>query len=82
MVERLMQGGYDIVTNDPVELALKKPETKGAFPAGTLEAMAEKLEPPRAVWVMALSGRPPEETLVAVSAVLAKRDRLFKTVGR
>jgi len=74
MVDRLIQGGHEIVAYDPVEKALKEAASKGAIPARTLQEMVEKLDAPRAVWIMVPSGKPTEETIDAVSLFLEKGD--------
>jgi 6-phosphogluconate dehydrogenase len=74
MVERLMHGGHEIVAYDPLEKALKEAASKGAVPASTLQEMVERLEPPRAIWIMVPSGKPTQDTIDAVSLILQDGD--------
>jgi 6-phosphogluconate dehydrogenase len=77
MVERLLQGGHEIVAYDPLEQALKEAEGKGAIPARTFQEMVDKLDAPRAIWIMVPSGKPTEETIDTLSSLLEKGDLLI-----
>ena len=77
MVERLMQGGHEIVAYDPVEQALKEAVEKGAIAAHTPQEVIDKLDGPRAIWIMVPSGRPTEETIDTLSSLLEKGDLLI-----
>jgi 6-phosphogluconate dehydrogenase len=74
MVERLLNGGHEIVAFDPVKEALKEAENKGAVPANSLQELVDKLDAPRAIWIMVPSGDPTEETITALSSLLAEGD--------
>jgi 6-phosphogluconate dehydrogenase len=77
MVERLIKGGHEIVAFDPVRKAVKEAENKGAVPAGSLEELVDKLDPPRAIWIMVPSGKPTEETITSLSSLLGEGDILI-----
>ena len=77
MVERLLKGGHEIVAFDPVKEALREPENKGAAPANSLQDLVDKLDAPRAIWIMVPSGKPTEETINALSLLLAEGDVLI-----
>ncbi len=77
MVERLLKGSHEIVAFDPVKEALKKAENKGAEPANSLQEVVDRLDAPRAIWVMVPSGDPTEETIDALSLLLAEGDVLI-----
>jgi 6-phosphogluconate dehydrogenase len=77
MVERLLNGGHEIVAFDPVKEALKEAENKGAVPANSLQELVDKLDAPRAIWIMVPSGDPTEETITALSSLLAEGDVLI-----
>ncbi len=77
MVERLLNGGHEIVAFDPVKEALKEAENKGAVPANSLKELVDNLDAPRAVWIMVPSGDPTEETVSALSSLLAEGDVLI-----
>jgi 6-phosphogluconate dehydrogenase len=77
MVERLIKGGHEIVAFDPIRKAVKEAENKGAVPAGSLEELVDKLDPPRAIWIMVPSGKPTEETITTLSSLLGEGDILI-----
>ena len=77
MVERLMKGGHAIVAYDPIEAALKEAEMKGAIPVCSFEELVERLETPRAVWIMVPSGTPTEETIASLSSFLEAGDLII-----
>jgi len=52
MVRRLMRGGHECVVYDVNADSVKGLEREGAKPAFTLDELAAKLAPPRAVWLM------------------------------
>ena len=66
MVERLLKGGHEIVAFDPVRKAVKEAENKGAVPAGSLQELSDKLDPPRTIWIMVPSGIPTEEAITSL----------------
>jgi 6-phosphogluconate dehydrogenase len=74
MVQRLMEGGHEIVAFDPVTEALRRAQEKGAAPATSLRKLVEKLRGPRAVWIMVPSGEPTEETIASLSSLLTEGD--------
>jgi len=77
MVERLMKGGHAIVAYDPIEAALKEAEMKGAIPVSSFEELVERLETPRAVWIMVPSGTPTEETIASLSSLMETGDLII-----
>ena len=77
MVERLLKGGHEIVAFDPLKEALRKAKNKGAAPANSLQEVVDRLHAPRAIWVMVPSGEPTEETINALSSLLAEGDVLI-----
>jgi 6-phosphogluconate dehydrogenase len=77
MVERLLQGGHEIVGLDPNKDALEESRKKGATPASSLEELINKLSPPRAVWIMVPSGRITENTIQSLSPLMDGGDILI-----
>jgi len=77
MVIRLLGGGHRVVAYDLNEAAIKAVEDKGAVGARTLAEVVQKLPQPRAVWVMVPAGKPTEDTINALMAVLAPGDILI-----
>ncbi len=74
MVRRSVGGGHAIVAYDRSADAVRAAEADGARGAGSLDALAAALSPPRAVWVMVPAGAPTESTVVALGALLARGD--------
>jgi 6-phosphogluconate dehydrogenase len=52
MVRRLNADGHDCVVYDVVEAPIAELESEGATGSRTLEELVEKLETPRAIWIM------------------------------
>ncbi|MBW1742306.1 MAG: decarboxylating 6-phosphogluconate dehydrogenase [Deltaproteobacteria bacterium] len=77
MVERLINGGHEIVAFDPVKEALDEAEKKGAIPAGSLGELVDKMDAPRAIWIMVPSGVPTEETINQLAPLMQGGDILI-----
>ncbi|MBW1860087.1 MAG: decarboxylating 6-phosphogluconate dehydrogenase [Deltaproteobacteria bacterium] len=77
MVERLINGGHEIVAFDPVKEALDEAEKKGVIPADSLQELVDKLDAPRAIWIMVPSGGPTEETINLLAALVQEGDTLI-----
>ena len=58
MTTRLLNGGHEVMAFDLNEAAVARAESAGALGARTLDALVEKLPPPRTVWVMVPAGAP------------------------
>jgi 6-phosphogluconate dehydrogenase len=74
IVRRLLGDGHRCVGYDVNEDAVAALEAEGAVGARTLEELATKLEPPRAVWVMVPAGEITAATIRAAAAVLEAGD--------
>jgi 6-phosphogluconate dehydrogenase len=77
MARRLMKGGHKCVVYDRHAKTVDALAKEGATGASALEDVAEKLKAPRAVWIMLPSGAPTEETVVALSKLLAVGDAII-----
>ena len=77
MATRLLRGGHRVVAYDINESAIQAAEEAGAEGARTLSEMAEKLKPPRSVWVMVPSGQITENTIRALSDELSPGDTVI-----
>jgi 6-phosphogluconate dehydrogenase len=77
MVERLVNGGHEVVGFDPVKEAVDEAENKGMTPAASLQELVDELDGPRTVWIMVPSGGPTEETITALSSLLKRGDILI-----
>ncbi len=63
LVRRLLPAGHECVVFDVDSSAVKELEAEGATGAGSLDELVEKLDKPRAVWVMVPAGQIAEQTV-------------------
>ncbi|ROR00183.1 6-phosphogluconate dehydrogenase [Streptomyces sp. 2132.2] len=76
LVRRLMQDGHRCVVNDVSPDAVRALEGEGATPALSLEELVERLERPRAVWLMVPAGVV-QETLDRLVGLLEPGDTVI-----
>jgi 6-phosphogluconate dehydrogenase len=74
MTTRLLRGGHQVVAFDRDPKKRARAADEGATPAESFEVLVGALRAPRAVWIMVPAGAPTEETLRAVTALLARGD--------
>ena len=74
MVERLLEGGHEIVAYARSEDSIRQVESRGAAGARSLEELAGELSPPRVVWLMIPAGKPVEDTLARLAGLLSAED--------
>jgi 6-phosphogluconate dehydrogenase len=77
IVRRLMRGGHDCVVYDVNPQAVSTLAGEGALGAGSLVELAERLEPPRAVWLMVPAGEITERSVHQVAEVLSPGDAII-----
>jgi len=77
LVRRLMNGGHECAVYDVNPDAISALASEGANGAGSLAELAEKLAPPRAVWVMVPAGEITEKTVHDVAEVLDSGDAII-----
>jgi 6-phosphogluconate dehydrogenase len=77
MARRLTKGGHECVVFDRKRETADALAKEGPVPAYSLEQLAEKLSAPRAVWIMLPSGKPTEETVIALSKLLQRGDAMI-----
>ena len=77
IVRRLMRGGHDCVVHDVNPQAVSTLAGEGALGAGSLVELAERLEPPRAVWLMVPAGEITERSVHQVAEVLSPGDAII-----
>ena len=77
MATRLLRGGHRVVAYDINESTIQAAEQAGAEGARTLSEVAEKLKPPRSIWVMVPSGQITENTIRALSDELSPGDTVI-----
>ena len=74
MSERLMRGGHSVVAYDRDAAVVAKYQALGASPAKDLADIVSQLASPRVVWIMVPAGKPTDETIDALSALLSPGD--------
>jgi 6-phosphogluconate dehydrogenase len=74
MSARLLQKGHEVVAFDLSAEARAAVADHGADTASSLEELAGKLDPPRAVWVMVPAGEPTNSTVETLKALLSAGD--------
>jgi 6-phosphogluconate dehydrogenase len=74
MVQRLLQGGHEVVVFDRSGEAVQAHVAKGATAAKDLAALCAALKPPRVVWIMVPAGAPVESTIEQLLPGLSKGD--------
>ena len=74
MVQRLLQGGHEVVVYDRSADAVKPHVAMGASAAKDLADLSARLKAPRVVWIMVPAGAPVESTIDQLLPTLAKGD--------
>src|SRR2546428_8888730 len=74
MVQRLLQGGHELIVYDSSADAVKAHVAKGVKAAKALADVAQQLAPRRDVWVMVPAGAPVEDTIEQLAPHLARGD--------
>jgi 6-phosphogluconate dehydrogenase len=77
IVRRLMRAGHECVVYDVSPEAVAALEGEGATGARSLGELVEKLDPPRAAWVMVPAGEITESTVSELGALLDAGDAII-----
>ncbi len=77
MVQRLLQGGHEVVVYDRSAEAVKPHVAMGASAAKDLTDLSARLKAPRVVWIMVPAGAPVESTIDQLLPALAKGDTIL-----
>ena len=77
MVQRLLNGGHEIVAYARTAESVKKVEAKGALGAKSLEDLVKKLHAPRVVWLMVPAGDATEHVTKNIATFLDRGDILI-----
>src|SRR5919202_547953 len=77
MTTRLLRGGHHVVVYDRSDEAVRHAATEGAGPASSLEELVQRLDAPRAVWIMVPAGEPTEQTVQALGRLLSRGDTVI-----
>ena len=74
MARRLLQSGHEVVAYNRTPRKTEEIAREGATAAYALSELAEKLAPPRAVWIMLPAGPVVDEHLLQLKEILAPKD--------
>jgi 6-phosphogluconate dehydrogenase len=77
MVVRLVRGGHQVVAYDQDAEAVTTISRQGADGGKSLQQLVERLEAPRAVWVMVPAGEPTESTIKELAGYLDAGDTII-----
>ena len=77
MVQRLLNGGHQVVTYDRSAEAVAASQTQGATGAASLDDLVGRLAHPRSIWVMLPAGQPTEDTIDNLISLLSAGDAIL-----
>lgn len=77
MVQRLLNGGHQVIAYSRTAESVKKAEEKGAVGAYSLHELSDKLIPPRIVWLMVPAGDVTEGIINRIAPFLQEGDILI-----
>jgi len=77
MVKRLLRGGHRVVAYNRSPEPVREAEAFGAIGVQRVEAVVERLSPPRVVWLMVPAGDPTEQMVDRFATLLAPGDILI-----
>lgn len=76
MVKRLLERGHEITAFAPSEKSREEARADGAQVVDSLQGLAEKVAPPRVVWLMVPAGHVTDEVVRSLMPLLRKGDIL------
>ena len=77
MTRRLMRGGHQMVVSDLSQDAVKQLAGEGATASSSLNDFVNKLNPPRAAWIMVPAGDPTDKTVLALLDCMQSGDTII-----
>ncbi len=78
MARRLLGGGHEVIAWNRSRDKTDELVREGAAGAYSLEEVADKLEKPRAVWIMLPAGRPVDDTIARLKDLLEPGDTIIE----
>ena len=78
MARRLMGGGHEVVAYNRTRDKVDELAREGATPAYSLSEVVDKLEAPRAVWIMLPAGKPVDDTIDQLKGLLDPGDIIIE----
>src|SRR3712207_4998811 len=77
IVRRLLRHGHACVVYDQSAAAVEALAGEGAAPSGGLEDFVARLDRPRTAWVMLPAGKPTEDAVMRLSALMEAGDAII-----
>lgn len=74
MTERLMKRGHEVVVYNRTQDAIDRYAKKGAIPAKSVKDLVRKLPNKKVVWLMVPAGKPVDQNIRELKAVIKKGD--------
>lgn len=74
MVERLLNGGHEIVVYNLTKPEIEIAASKGAIPSSNIKELAANLPAKKIVWLMVPSGKPVDENIAELTKYMKKGD--------
>jgi len=74
MTERLMKRGHEVVVYNRTQDAIDRYAKKGAIPAKSVKDLVQKLPKKKVVWLMVPAGKPVDQNIRELKAVIKKGD--------
>jgi len=78
MARRLLGGGHEVVAWNRSRATTDELVKEGAVGAYSLEEVVQKLNPPRAVWIMLPAGKPVDDTIGRLKGLLEPGDIIIE----
>lgn len=77
MVQRLLEGGHEIIVYNRTPEKVKKAEDLGALASDSIEGLVNKLRSPRIIWIMVPAGSATEDIIKEAASFLEEGDILI-----
>jgi len=77
MTQRLIEHGHSVVTYDRNPDAIAATVEHGAVGVATLEEMVQRLESPRAIWIMVPAGAPVDSVILTLTQYMTPGDTII-----